>query len=117
MSLSKKSSNFFGTCFNAGMADVDTEQNNVKTGLGGKFPCTIISFDWPSWTDTFAYLPQLDTAKKTAIDLVKAGVKPLLAAQTADCLVAIHALCHSMGAYVVREALDHADDGIKTGAD
>ena len=108
---------FFVHGFNVGIADVDSEQNNVKTGLADKFPCTIISFDWPSWTDTFAYLPELDTAKKTAIDLVNAGVRPLLAAQTNDCRVAVHALCHSMGAYVVREALDHADDGIKTGTD
>jgi pimeloyl-ACP methyl ester carboxylesterase len=108
---------FFVHGFNVGIADVDSKQNNVKTGLAGKFPCTIISFDWPSWTNTFAYLPELDTAKKTAIDLVNAGVRPLLAAQTNDCRVAVHALCHSMGAYVVREALDHADDGIKTGTD
>ena len=73
--------------------------------------------DWPSFHNTFAYLPDLDTAKKTAIDLVNAGVKPLLAAQTNDCRVAVHALCHSMGAYVLREALDHADDGIETGTD
>src|ERR1700733_9049653 len=83
---------FFVHGFNVGMADVDAEQNNIKTGLDGKFPCTIISFDWPSWTDTFAYLPELDTAKKTAIDLVNAGVKPLLSAQTNDCRVAVHAL-------------------------
>jgi len=108
---------FFVHGFNVGIADVDTEHNNVKAGLAEKFPCTIISFDWPSWTDTFAYLPELDTAKKTAIDLVNAGVRPLLAAQTNDCRVAVHALCHSMGAYVVREALDHADDGIETGTD
>ena len=108
---------FFVHGFNVGIADVNSEQNEVKTGLAGKFPCTIISFDWPSWENTFAYLPELDIAKRTAIDLVNAGVKPLLAAQTNDCRVVVHALCHSMGAYVVREALDHADDGIKTGTD
>jgi esterase/lipase superfamily enzyme len=108
---------FFVHGFNVGITDVDAEQNNVKTGLAGKFSCTIISFDWPSWTNTFAYLAELDTAKKTAIDLVNAGVKPLLAAQTNDCHVAVHTLCHSMGAYVVREALDHADDGTRTGTD
>jgi len=108
---------FFVHGYNVGMPDVDAEQDNVRRGVAGKFPCTIISFDWPSWTDTFAYLAELDTAKKTAIDLVNAGVKPLLGAQTNDCRVAVHALCHSMGAYVVREALDHADDGIKTGTD
>jgi len=108
---------FFVHGFNVGIADVDTEQNNVRAGLAAKFPCTIISFDWPSWTDTFAYLPELDTAKQTAINLVNAGVRPLLAAQTKDCRVAVHTICHSMGAYVVREALDHADDGIVTGTD
>ncbi len=108
---------FFVHGFNVGISDVDAEQNYVKAGLAGKFPCTIISFDWPSWTDPFAYLAELDIAKKTAIDLVNAGVKPLLNSQTNDCRVFIHVLCHSMGAYVVREALDHADDGIKTGTD
>ncbi len=108
---------FFVHGFNVGIADVDNEQNNVKVGLSGKLACTIVSFDWPSWTDTFAYLPELDTAKKTAIDLVNAGIKPLLNAQTENCRVAAHVLCHSMGAYVLREALDHADDGTKTGSD
>jgi len=66
---------FFVHGYNAGIADVDAEQRNVKTGLNGKFPCTVISFDWPSLDSTFAYLPDLDTAKKTAIDLVNAGGK------------------------------------------
>jgi esterase/lipase superfamily enzyme len=57
---------FFVHGYNVGIAAVDTEQNNVKTGLAGKFPCTVISFDWPSWTNTFAYLAELDTAKKSA---------------------------------------------------
>jgi esterase/lipase superfamily enzyme len=109
---------FFVHGYNVGIAEVDTNHNNVRKGLNGKFPCTLVSFDWPSWDDTFAYLPQLDVAKKTAIDLVNAGVKPMLAAQqTMNCRVAVHVLCHSMGAYVVREALDHADDGLTTGTD
>ena len=108
---------FFVHGFNVGIADVNAEHNNIRAGLTGRLPCTVISFDWPSWTDTFAYLAELDTAKRTAINLVNAGVKPLLAAQTQDCRVAVHALCHSMGAYVMREALDHADDGIRTGTD
>jgi pimeloyl-ACP methyl ester carboxylesterase len=103
--------------YNLAVAGVDAQQRNVKAGLADKFACTIVSFDWPSWAETFAYLPQLDVAKKTAIDLVNAGVKPMLAAQKKDCHVAIHILCHSMGAYVVREALDHADDGLETGTD
>jgi esterase/lipase superfamily enzyme len=108
---------FFVHGFNVGIADVDATHVKITAGLTGKFRCTIISFDWPSADETFAYLPDLDTAKQTAILLVNAGVKPLLNVQTSDCRVAVHALCHSMGAYVVREALDHADDGIKTSTD
>jgi esterase/lipase superfamily enzyme len=103
--------------YNLAVAGVDAQQRNVKAGLADKLACTIVSFDWPSWAETSAYLPQLDVAKKTAIDLVNAGVRPMLAAQKKDCRVAIHILCHSMGAYVVREALDHADDGLETGTD
>ena len=88
---------FFVHGFNVEIADVDTEQGNVRSGLADKFQCTIISFDWPSWANTFAYLDELDVAKKTAIDLVNAGVKPMLNVQSKDCRVAIHALCHSMG--------------------
>lgn len=109
---------FYVHGYNEGIAEVDTNHNNVSNGLNGKFRCTLVSFDWPSWDDTFAYLAELDVAKKTAIDLVNAGVKPMLAAQqTMNCQVAVHVLCHSMGAYVVREALDHADDGLTTGTD
>lgn len=108
---------FFVHGFNTTITGVDTDQSNIRAGLAGKIDCTIVSFDWPSLGETFAYLPDLDTAKKTAVDLVNAGIKPLLTAQTDKCQVAVHLLCHSMGAYVTREALDHADDGIKTGTD
>jgi hypothetical protein len=75
--------------YNLAVAGVDAQQRNVKAGLADKLACTIVSFDWPSWAETFAYLPQLDVAKKTAIDLVNAGVRPMLAAQKKDCRVAI----------------------------
>src|SRR5579863_4688769 len=108
---------FFVHGFNNSITDVMQEQEAVATGLArNQFDGTIISFDWPSDGQVFAYLPDADQAKTTAIDLVSSCVKPLLAAQTDKCLVSIHALCHSMGAYVVREALDHADDGVSTRA-
>lgn len=108
---------FFVHGYNNGVADVDQAHRDIVAGLAGKFAITVISFDWPSADETYAYLEDLDTAKKTAIDLVNAAVKPLLAAQTQNCRVAVHALCHSMGAFVLRVALDHADDGLKTGGD
>ena len=108
---------FFVHGFNNKIEDVIATHRQIVAGLAGQLACTVVSFDWPSAGETFAYLPDLDVAKRTAIDLVNAGVRPLIAAQTDDCRVAVHALCHSMGAYVVREALDHADDGLVTGSD
>ncbi|HUO54404.1 MAG TPA: alpha/beta hydrolase [Rhodoblastus sp.] len=108
---------FFVHGYNNGADDVDLAHREIVRGLSGKLPITVVSFDWPSAKEPYAYLEDVDTAKKTAIDLVNAAVKPLLAAQTDACRVAVHALCHSMGAFVLREALDHADDGLRTGSD
>ena len=103
--------------FNTPVTNEAALHDQVVAGLAGKLSCTIVSFDWPSAGETYAYLPDLDAAKRTAVDLVNAGIKPLIAAQTDDCRVAVHVVSHSMGAYVVREALDHADDGTVTGSD
>jgi len=46
---------FFVHGYNLGITDVDVEHSSVRDGLAGKCPCTVISFDWPSWEDTFAY--------------------------------------------------------------
>ncbi len=103
--------------FNTDFTNANALHDAVTAGLAGKLTCTIVSFDWPSAGETFAYLEDLDTAKRTAVDLVNAAIRPLIAAQTEDCRVAVHIACHSMGAFVVREAFDHADDGTTTGSD
>lgn len=103
--------------FNTDFTNANALHDKVTAGLAGKLTCTIVSFDWPSAAETFAYLEDLDTAKRTAVDFVNAAIRPLIAAQTDDCRVAVHVACHSMGAYVAREAFDHADDGTTTGAD
>ena len=106
--------------FNQKVDDVAKLHDSVVRGLaqhGGGYSPTLISFDWPSAGTAFAYLPDLDVAAKTAIDMVNAGVRPLLNAQTQDCQVKVNALAHSMGAFVLRAALGHADDGDKTGTD
>lgn len=103
--------------FNTDFTNANALHDAVNAGLAGKLVCTIVSFDWPSAGETFAYLEDLDTAKRTAVDLVNAAVRPLIAAQTDDCRVAVHVACHSLGAYVAREAFDHADDGTTTGSD
>jgi len=105
--------------FNEAIADVAKLHDSIGSGLAdhGGYRPTLISFDWPSEGTAFAYLEDLDDAAKTAILLVNAGVRPMLAAMTNDCKAKINALAHSMGAFVLRAALGHADDGIVTGTD
>ena len=106
--------------FNVTPAGVASLHDAIGKGLrdhGASYAPTLISFDWPSAGSAFAYLPDLDIAAKTAVDLVNAGVRPLLKCQTADCRVTVNALAHSMGAFVLRAALGHADDGLVTGSD
>src|ERR1700677_3594729 len=64
---------FFVHGFNEAIDDVVKLHGDITAGLAGKLSCTVVSFDWPSEAETFAYLPDLDTAKRTAIDLVNAG--------------------------------------------
>jgi hypothetical protein len=106
--------------FNESVDAVGKLHDAVRDGLaqhGGDYRPTLISFDWPSAGTAFAYLPDLDVAAKTAVIMVNAGVRPLLKAQTPNCQVKVNALAHSMGAFVLRAALGHADDGDVTGAD
>ena len=106
--------------YNDTSADVDAWSVSIANGLarhGDGYAPTLVSFDWPSAGKPFAYLPDLDVAARTAIDLVNYAVRPLLKAQSPDCQVRVNALAHSMGAFVLRAALCHADDGDVTGSD
>ena len=105
--------------FNEAFADVVTLHASIRDGLDqhGGYKPTLVSFDWPSEGKVYAYLPDLDVAAKTAIDMVNGGVRPLLRMQTPGCQVRVNALAHSMGAFVLRAALGHADDGDLTGTD
>lgn len=106
--------------FNVTSSAAGSWRDSVAIGLdqhGGGYRPTLIAFDWPSAGTAFAYLSDLDVAAKSAVDLVNAAVKPMLQAQTPNCQVRMNALAHSMGAFVLRAALGHADDGIVTGSD
>ena len=102
--------------YNVGVEDAARAQRLTQQGLDANaFSCLVICFDWPSGQNVIAYLRDLDHARTTAIRLVNAGVKPFVAALLKDCNIRVHVLGHSMGAFVVREAFDHADDGSTTG--
>lgn len=79
-------------------------------------PCVVVSFDWPSGDVGILYLEDRIDAKRTAMQLVTDGIVPLANNQQEDCRINVHVLAHSMGALVVREAFDDADDrGTLTG--
>jgi esterase/lipase superfamily enzyme len=109
---------FFVHGYNNTVDDVDQRHQLIQQGLTkNEFNCMVISFDWPSSSSPLAYLLDRDHAKNTAIRLVNAGILLFVKAQKLVCDIKVHVLGHSTGAYAIREALDHADDGQVTGTD
>jgi esterase/lipase superfamily enzyme len=78
----------------------------AKTGY--KF--ALVSFDWPSDDRAINYLEDRSDAKHTALRMVDDCIAQLAAVQFRGCKYNVHVVAHSMGAYVVREAFDDADD-------
>ncbi|MGB7268593.1 MAG: alpha/beta hydrolase [Albidovulum sp.] len=70
----------------------------------------VVSFDWPSASSALNYLEDRTDAKLTALRLVNDGIAPFSRFVQQDCEISVHVLAHSMGAYVLREAFDDADD-------
>jgi len=78
----------------------------AKAGFNGAF----VSFDWPSDNRAINYLEDRSDAKITALTLVDDCISLFAATQYRDCKINLHVVAHSMGAYLVREAFDDADD-------
>lgn len=97
--------------FNDTQGDVMQRHQLIKVGLNNiGFKGVVVSFDWPSDDSALAYLPDRHRAKDTAMQLVSDGISHLSGVQTPDCMINVHVLAHSTGAYVIREAFDDADD-------
>src|SRR5262249_21433671 len=106
---------FFVHGYNNSVDDVDKRHKLIQSALTQNgFPCCVISFDWPSGTTALGYLQDRDHAKITSIRLVSAGIRLFVKNQAEKCDVRVHVLGHSTGAFVIREAFDHADDGQAT---
>jgi esterase/lipase superfamily enzyme len=84
----------------------ELKRNLAAVGYQG----TVVSYDWPSAESALNYLEDRSDAKTTALRLVSDGIALLAESQTPDCRINVHLLGHSMGAYVIREAFDDADD-------
>jgi len=92
--------------------EVVMERHNQLTQdlADASYKGVIMSFDWPSADNALNYLEDRHDTKSTAVQLVVGGISVLSKEQTQDCIINIHLLAHSTGAYVIREAFDDADD-------
>ncbi len=83
----------------------------LQAGLNAlNFPGVVVSFDWPSGDLTLGYLEDRHDGKQAAFQLVKDGIALMIANQQPTCWINVHVLAHSMGAFVLREAFDDAED-------
>lgn len=70
----------------------------------------VVSFDWPCGDTALNYLEDRVDARITALRLVTDAVTTFGRIQSTDCMISTHVFAHSMGAFVLREAFDDADD-------
>ncbi|WP_309664972.1 alpha/beta hydrolase [Tabrizicola sp.] len=97
--------------FNTNLRTVLHRHRLLRKGLEAlDYKGAVVSFDWPSADVAVNYLEDRTDAKLTAIRLVTDGIGPFTAFLRQDCEISVHVLAHSMGAFVLREALDDADD-------
>ncbi len=97
--------------FNTAQSVVLERHRLIRAGLESLgYKGAVISFDWPSADSALNYLDDRTDAKLTALRLVSDAIAPLSRYIQQGCEISTHVLAHSMGAYVLREALDDADD-------
>lgn len=97
--------------YNTSPADVARRHRALRLGLDAAgYRGALVSFDWPSDDRAINYLEDRVDGKLTALTLVSDGLSLLATTQRRGCRHNVHVIAHSMGAYVVREAFDDADD-------
>lgn len=97
--------------YNNGQDTVMDRHRRLRADLeAAGYRGAVVSFDWPSADSTVNYIEDRIDAKKSALQLVTDGVVLFQEYQEPDCRINVHLLAHSMGALVVREAFDDADD-------
>jgi esterase/lipase superfamily enzyme len=97
--------------FNNAQDIIMQRHRQLKSDLAGlDFKGVVLSYDWPSADTGLGYVDDRIDAKTTALQLVSDGIAVLAKYQNPDCPISVHILAHSMGAFVLREAFDDADD-------
>ncbi len=91
-----------------------TRHRQIRQGLlRAGFDGAIVTFDWPSGNSALNYQDDRQDARATADRLVNDVILRFSRHQRPDCRINTHILAHSMGAYVVREAFDYADQSMR----
>lgn len=102
---------FFVHGFNTPQETMLRRHRLLKAGLEAHgWDGCVVSFDWPCASSALNYLEDRTDAKLTALKLVDEGIASFARIQRPECEIRLHILAHSMGAFVVREAFDDADD-------
>ncbi|MFO1202126.1 MAG: alpha/beta hydrolase [Tabrizicola sp.] len=97
--------------FNTEQSLVLRRHRLLRKGLSDQgFKGVVVSFDWPCADSALNYLDDRVDAKQTAMQLVSDAIAAFCITQQQGCEIATHILAHSMGAFVLREAFDDADD-------
>ncbi|MFA3920444.1 alpha/beta fold hydrolase [Ruegeria hyattellae] len=97
--------------FNTEQFEMLERHRKIRAGLEEQgFTGVVISFDWPSDGSVLGYNADRADARRSADKLFTHGITRLSRMQTSDCRYNIHVLAHSMGTFLVREAMDYADD-------
>ena len=73
----------------------------------------VISFDWPSDGLVFAYLDDRVDARAAASALTNSAIGLLEARQSADCIINVHVMAHSMGCFVTQQAVTWAYQDVR----
>lgn len=70
------------------------------------FDGVVLTYAWPSDDNPLMYLNDRHKAKKTAMQLVTDCISEIAIRQFKNCMVNVHLIAHSTGAYVIHEAFE-----------
>ena len=97
--------------YNNSFDDVMKRHRQLEKDLGAVgYRGIVVTFGWPSDTSAINYLEDRSDARAVALQLVTGVIQRFAKFQQPDCEVNVHLLCHSTGAFLIREAFDDADD-------
>lgn len=97
--------------YNTDALEAFTRQKTVETELKRVgYDGIVVGFDWPSDGNVVGYIPDRLDARWASGYLTRDVLPKFAELQSPDCRIDVSVLAHSMGCFVVREAIDWSDD-------